>query len=116
MDQGWSRKEGPDCIMTKGVVLRKLDKRYKGVEQWTHRLELNLYGDYETQSKRLVKVHEVRCMLTANFGAGCHVDESYCLQRNGVEVPVWGFNNEGDFFVRGEALVLLELSRGRWND
>ena len=50
MDQGWSRKEGPDCIMTKGVVLRKLDKRYKGVEQWTHRLELNLYGDYDVRS------------------------------------------------------------------
>jgi len=115
MDQGWSREEGPvDSRMTKGVILRKLDKRYKGVDHWTHRLELNLYGPYEVRAKRLVKVHEVRCMLTTNFGAGCHVDESHSLDRNGVEVPVWGFNNDGDFFVRGEALVLMELSRGRW--
>jgi len=96
------------------VVLRRLDKRYKGVEHWTHRLELRFFGDYDVRSKRLVKVHEVRCMLTANHGAGCHVDESHSLQRNGVEVPVWGFNNDGEFYVRDEALVLIELSKGRW--
>jgi hypothetical protein len=100
--------------MSGKVGLRKLDKRYKGVDYWTHRLELNIYGDYDARVKRLVKVHEVRCMLTANFGAGCHVDEAYCLQRNDVDVPVWGFNNDGEFFVRGESLVLMELSRGRW--
>lgn len=100
--------------MKNKVVLRKLDKRYNGVQHWTHRLELNIYGDYEARSKRLVKVHEVRCMLTANFGAGCHVEEAGFLEKNSVEVPLWGFNNDGEFYVRGEALVLMELSRGRW--
>jgi hypothetical protein len=53
-------------------------------------------------------------MLTTNFGAGCHVDEAYDLQQNGVELPKWGFNNDGEFYVREEALVIMELSKGRW--
>lgn len=93
------------------VSLRKLDKRYKGVDHWTHRLELNIYRDYGV---RAVKVHEVRCMLTTNFGAGCHVDEAHALQSKGIDVPIWGFNNDGEFFVRKESLVLMELSKGRW--
>jgi hypothetical protein len=100
--------------MTDKVILRKLDRRFKGVDFWTHRLELNFWGDHAARGQRLVKVHEVRVLLTQNFGAGCHVDEAWCLDRNGVSMPVWGFNNDGEFYVRGEALVLLELSRGRW--
>ena len=100
--------------MNTKVVMRKLDKRYKGVGDWTHRMELYQAGNWELRLKRLVKVHEVRCMLTSNFGAGCHVDEAYSLQRNGVDVPVWGFNNDGEFFLREESLVLIELSKGRW--
>ena len=100
--------------MNTKVVMRKLDKRYKGVGDWTHRMELHQVGNWEQQRKRMFKVHEVRCMLTANFGAGCHVDEAGSLKGAGVELPFWGFNHEGDFFVRGEALVLMELSKGRW--
>lgn len=96
------------------IVLRRLDKRYKGVEHWTHRLEINIFGNYEVRSQRAVKVHEARCMLTTNFGAGCHVDEAFSLERNGVEIPLWGFNNDGEFYIREEALVLIELSKGRW--
>jgi hypothetical protein len=100
--------------MNTKVVMRKLDKRYKGVGDWSHRMELYQAGNWELRLKRLVKVHEVRCMLTSNFGAGCHVDEVNALKAADVELPVWGFNHEGDFFVRGEALVLMELSKGRW--
>jgi hypothetical protein len=100
--------------MNTKVVMRKLDKRYKGVGDWSHRMELHQHGAWELQRKRFVKVHEVRCMLTANFGAGCHVDEANSLKAEGVELPVWAFNHEGDFFVRGDALVLMELSKGRW--
>ena len=96
------------------VILRKLDKRYKGLDHWSHRLEINIYGDSVVYGQRIVKVHEVRCMLSNNFGAGCHVDEAHALQRNGVSVPLWGFNNDGEFFVRKESLVLMELSKGRW--
>ena len=91
------------------VKLRKLDRRYKGLEHWSHRLELLVW-----HSERNIKVHEIRCMLTTNFGAGCHVDEAYDLQQNGVELPKWGFNNDGEFYVREEALVIMELSKGRW--
>ena len=102
--------------MTNKVILRKLDKRFKGVDYWTHTLELNLWGDYAARSRRLVKVYEARCMLTANFGAGCHVDEAYCLDRNDIAVPIWGFNNDGEFYVRQESLVLMELAKGRWEN
>jgi hypothetical protein len=96
------------------LTVRKLDRRYKGFGQWTHRLELDMRGDYAARLKRMVAIHEIRCMLSVNFGAGCNVDEAYALQQHSVELPQWAFNSEGDFFLRDQALVLIELSKERW--
>ena len=94
-----------------GVKLTKLDRRYNGHQLWSHRLEFRWAKDH---SARSVKIFEVRDMLTKNFGTGCEVSEGFALKNAGIEVPVWGFNGDSEFFLREESLVLIELSKGRW--
>jgi len=96
-----------------GVKIVKLDRRYSGHAHWTHRLEFTWRLERET---RLVSIFEVRDMLTKNFGTGCEVDEAWALEQKGLAVPVWGFNGVGEFFLRGESLVQIELSKGRWDE
>ena len=94
-----------------GVKLVKLDRRYNGHAHWTHRLEFTWRHE---RVDRLISIFEARDLLNRNFGTGCEVDEAWALEQRGLEVPVWGFNGVGEFFLRKESLVLIELSKGRW--
>jgi hypothetical protein len=97
------------------IKVRKLDRRYNGNAWWTHRAENGPWYGHEARAKGLVDLYEQRVMLTTAFGPGCFVEEAGALVRVGREVPKWGFDHEGNVFLRDEALVTFELAKGRWN-
>jgi len=96
------------------IKVRKLDRRYNGHAHWTHRAEPGACYGYEARRKMLVAFYEQRVMLTTAFGPGCFVEEAGSLSNAGHEVPKWGFDEEGNIFLRDEALVTFELAKGRW--
>ena len=97
------------------INIRKLDKRYNGNAHWTHRAEPGGWYGHEARTRGLVGFYEQRVMLTTAFGPGCFVEEAGALARAGREVPKWGFDYEGNVFLRDEALVTFQLAIGRWN-
>jgi hypothetical protein len=96
------------------MKIRKLDKRYNGNGHWTHRAEPGVWYGHEARSKGLVGFYEQRVMLTTAFGPGCFVDEAWALVKMNRAVPVWGFDLDGNVFLRDQALVTFELAKGRW--
>ena len=96
------------------ILVQKLDRRYKGNGHWTHRAENGSWYGAEARIKGLVEFYEQRAMLTTAFGPGCFVDEAWALVKMNREVPVWGFDYEGNIFLRDQALVTFELAKGRW--
>lgn len=95
--------------------IHKLDRRYNGNSYWTHRAECGGWYGHEARTRGLVGFYEQRTMLTTTFGPGCMVEEAGALARAGREVPKWGFDAEGNIFLRDEALVTFQLAIGRWN-
>jgi len=91
--------------------LFKLDRRYRGFGQWTHKYEPGFAGGPE---RRILNFNQQREFLTGTNGLGCFEFEAYTLQQNGLAVPEWGFNEQGDIFLRGTALVNFQLALGRW--
>ena len=96
------------------IHVQKLDRRYKGHEHWTHRAENSGWYGYEARVKTLNDLYDQRVMLTTAFGPGCFVEEAGALVKMNRPVPVWGFDYEGNVFLRDEALVTFELAKGRW--
>ncbi len=96
------------------VRVRKLDRRYNGHAHWTHRAENGPWWGHEARTAGLVAFFDQRVMLTTAHGPGCFVEEAGSLIKVGREVPVWGFDYEGNVFLRDEALVTFELAKGRW--
>jgi hypothetical protein len=96
------------------IKVRKLDRRYKGHEHWTHRAENGGWYGYEARMKGLVDLYNQRVMLTTAFGPGCFVEEAGALAKQNQAVPIWGFDYEGNVFLRDEALVTFQLAKGRW--
>ena len=94
--------------------IRKLDRRYRGRDHWTHRAEPGIWYGHEARRKGLLNFYEQRTMLTTAYGPGCLVEEAGVLEHAGREVPIWGFDLDGNIFLRGDALVTFELARGRW--
>ncbi len=94
--------------------LQKLDRRYKGHGFWTYRAEPGGWYGAEAHSRGLVSFYEQRVMLTTAHGPGCFVEEAGALTRAGHALPKWGFDFEGNIFLRDEALVTFELAKGRW--
>ncbi len=96
------------------MQIRKLDRRYNGHGIWTHRAEPGMWYGHEARRRGLLNFYDQRAMLTTAFGPGCLVEEAHVLIYAGREVPVWGFDLDGNLFLRGEALVTFELAKGRW--
>ena len=90
------------------MKIRKLDKRYNGNEFWTHRAEPRW-----SHSAQLW-FYEQREFLSRSFGIGARVEECYQLKQAGREIPKWGFDNDGNIFLRDEALTQFQLAMGRW--
>jgi hypothetical protein len=92
----------------------KLDRRYNGYGVWSHRTDFpGTYGA-DARVKARVRFWEIRCFLTHQFGPGCFVWESGTLKATGRAVPVWGFDEAGNIFLRDEALTTFLLTEGRW--
>lgn len=90
------------------MKIKKLDRRYGGYGFWTHRAEPR-WGD-----NAQLWFYEKREFLNRSFGMGARVEECYKLQAAGREIPKWGFDNDGNIFLRDEALVQYQLAMGRW--
>ena len=91
----------------------KLDRRYKGYGTWTHKTDVRWYG-HEARMKGLLAFYEMREFLSRSFGMGAFVEEIPAIRHANREVPKWGFDMNGDVFLRDEALVQFELAKGRW--
>lgn len=91
------------------MFVKKLDRRYSGHGFWTHRAEPRVYG-----ATRMLHFYEQREYLNRSFGMGAMVEEVYSLQNAGREIPKWGFDADGNIFLREEALVQFQLAAGRW--
>ena len=97
------------------MKVRKLDKRYNGNEFWTHRAEpTGVYGA-EARTRSLVAFYEQREFLNRSFGMGAYIDEVWALKKLDREIPKWGFDSQGNIFLREEALVQFQLAIGRWS-
>ena len=90
------------------MKIRKLDKRYNGNAFWTHRAEPR----YSTTGQ--LWFYEQREFLSRSFGVGARVEECVQLQQAGRDIPKWGFDNDGNIFLRDEALTQFQLAMGRW--
>ncbi len=88
--------------------IRKLDKRYNGNAFWTHRAEPRW------SATAGLRFYEQREFLTRSFGVGCRVEEAWQIQGAGRDIPKWGFDNDGNIFLREEALTTFQLAMGRW--
>ncbi len=89
--------------------IKKLDRRYSGFEFWTHRVEPRY------NSNAQLMFFEQREFLSRSFGVGARVEECYQLRQAGRDIPKWGFDNDGNIFLRDEALTQFQLAMGRWD-
>ena len=92
----------------------KLDRRYKGYGVWTHRTESNYYHGEDARAKARLRFFEQRHFMTTQFGPGCFEWEAWALEKFGRPVPIWGFDESGNIFLRDEALTTFILTEGRW--
>lgn len=92
----------------------KLDRRYNGYGTWTHRTDYPGSYGAEARSKARLRFFEQRSFLTTQFGPGCFVWEAGTLEARGRRVPIWGFDEAGNIFLRDEALTTFILTEGRW--
>ena len=92
----------------------KLDRRYNGHGVWTHRT--NYPGAYGSEARSLARLRffEQRSFLTTQFGPGCFVWEARTLEAHNRQVPVWGFDEAGNIFLKDEALTTFILTEERW--
>lgn len=97
------------------MKVRKLDRRYNGHGFWTHRAEPGGWYGADARLRGLVGFYEQREFLNRSFGMGAFIEEVHALQRSGREIPKWGFDAEGNIFLRDEALVQFQLAIDRWN-
>ncbi len=96
------------------MKIRKLDKRYNGVDHWTHRAEPGVWRGYDARKKGLKDFFDQRVFLTHQFGPGCFVQEAWTLKSAGIAVPVWGFDGDGNIFLRDDAYTMFALAIERW--
>ena len=92
----------------------KLDRRYKGYGTWTHRTDYPGAYEEDARAKIRLRFFEQRAFLTTQFGPGCFQWEAWALKKLGRPVPVWGFDEAGNIFLRDEALTTFILTEGRW--
>ncbi len=94
--------------------IRKLDRRYNGNAFWTHRAEPGRWYGYEARKQGLINFYDQREFLTRTFGVGAFIEEVGALKSAGREIPKWGFDVEGNIFLREEALTTFQLAMERW--
>jgi hypothetical protein len=92
----------------------KLDRRYNGHATWTHRTDSGYWYGEEARVRGLVAFYEMRCYMTQMNGPGCFIDEAWALKRVGKTVPEWAWDDRGNVFFRGQALVNFQLAKERW--
>lgn len=95
------------------MSLVKLDRRYNGHEYFSHKWEKYGYGA-DARSKIILNFVDMREYMTRMNGHGCFEFEASWLKRAGKAVPEWGFNEQGNIFVRDSALVNFRLAMERW--
>lgn len=95
------------------MSLVKLDRRYNGHQHWTHKWERYGYGE-AARRQIILNFVDMREYMTRMNGQGCFEFEAGWLKSSGRAVPEWGFNEQGNIFVRDSALVNFKLAMERW--
>jgi len=94
-------------------MIIKLDRRYNGHLHWTHKWEKYGYGEV-ARRQIILNFVDMREYLTRMNGQGCFEFEANWLKSSGRAVPEWGFNEQGNIYLRGSALVNFQLAMERW--
>jgi hypothetical protein len=95
------------------MSLVKLDRRYNGYEYFSHKWEKYGYGEV-ARRQIILNFVDIREYMTRMNGHGCFEFEASWLKRAGKAVPEWGFNEQGNIFLRDSALVNFRLAMERW--
>jgi len=95
------------------MSLVKLDRRYNGYEYFSHKWERYGYGEV-ARRQIILNFVDMREHMTRMNGHGCFEFEASWLKRAGKAVPEWGFNEQGNIFLRDSALVNFRLAMERW--
>lgn len=95
------------------MSLVKLDRRYNGYEYFSHKWEKYGYGEV-ARRQIILSFVDMREHMTRMNGHGCFEFEASWLKRAGKAVPEWGFNEQGNIFLRDSALVNFRLAMERW--
>jgi len=95
------------------MSLVKLDRRYNGYEYFSHKWEKYGYGEV-ARRQIILNFVDMREHMTRMNGHGCFEFEASWLKRAGKAVPEWGFNEQGNIFLRDSALVNFRLAMERW--
>jgi hypothetical protein len=95
------------------MSLVKLDRRYNGYEYFSHKWEKYGYGEV-ARRQIILNFVDMREYMTRMNGHGCFEFEASWLKRAGKAVPEWGFNEQGNIFLRDGALVNFRLAMERW--
>ncbi len=96
------------------MKIRKLDRRYNGFGTWSHRAEAGPWYGGDARRQGLINFYKQREFLARSFGMGAFVEEVFALKDAGIEIPKWGFDMDGNIFLREEALVTFQLALERW--
>lgn len=96
------------------MKIRKLDKRYNGYQFWTHRAEPGPQRGHDARGNALLNFYDQREYLTQNFGVGAYIEEVWVLSRAGRAIPLWGFDTDGNIFLREQALTNYMLAMEKW--
>ena len=94
----------------------KLDRRYSGHGTWTHRTNGGTWYGEEARAKGFVAFYEMRCYMTQMNGPGCFIHEAWALKKEGLAVPEWAWDTDGNVFFRDSALINFTLAKDKWND
>ena len=95
------------------MSLTKLDRRYNGYEYFSHKWEKYGYGEV-ARRQIILNFVDMREYMTRMNGHGCFEFEASWIKRAGKAVPEWGFNEQGNIFLRDSALVNFRLAMERW--
>ena len=96
------------------MKIRKLDKRYNGYQFWTHRAEPGPQRGHDARARVLLNFFDQREFLIRSFGPGAYIEEVWPLSRAGRTIPKWGFDTDGNIFLRDEALTHYQLAMEKW--
>jgi hypothetical protein len=104
------------------IKLSKLDRRFKGYDLFTHRVEFSVgYNQFHNRRTMFVKFVELRNHLWARFGPSVEDTLFHMLRSSDTDVPVltpkWAWSESDlNIFLRDEALTEFLLMKEKYEN